>query len=200
MPKPGWTTLRQDDAMPWITPWATGRFYGSPFINGFTAATATDSAFRAIPIYVPNVAGVTVTAVGVEVTSGGTSSNSRFGIYGTDAEGRPTELIIDGGSAATTGTGFVSASISQFLRQGWYYLAAAHSGSVLPTIRKTGVFHGNAFGDPHSTDLAIYHGYQSLNSSVACAAIVSGGFPAYYPTYTDLKPVQELSDRLMVTL
>lgn len=196
----GWSTLRQTVPIAWVTPWATGRFYGSPFIAGFTAAPASDGVFRAVPLYVPNVAGVTVAAIGLEVTVAGTASAMRLGLYKTTDEGVPSSLIVDGGSVATTGTGFLSASLSQYLAQGWYYMMSAHSGTVMPTVRKIGLLRGCAFGEPTAIQTPIYHGYQTMNSSEQCAQIVANGLPSFYPLYTDLKPVQEGTDRLMVTL
>jgi hypothetical protein len=77
---------------------------------------------------------VTVTSIGVESTVGAASSSVRLGLYTADESGLPNKLIIDGGTASTTGTGFASVSVSKFLRQGWFYIASTFGGGA-PTVR-----------------------------------------------------------------
>jgi hypothetical protein len=133
---PGWTITPQLRPSPQFIPWATGRFYGYPYARGLTTASTNLISIGAISFYVPNIVGVTVTTLNIEVTvGGGAGSICRLGLYNTLSNGVPGRLIIDAGTTATTGTGAIAISISQFLRQGWYF-AAATFGVSAPTTRQ----------------------------------------------------------------
>lgn len=121
--------------VPAVLPWTTGRYYSSSFFNGNTTAAAVASTAYFTPFYVPNPTGVTVTAIGMEHTTTN-SALPRLGIYTMNCKDKnfwatPDELVIDAGTIdVSTGSGFKSATISQFLRQGWYYAASFHGAAV----------------------------------------------------------------------
>jgi hypothetical protein len=126
-------------AVPAITPWATGRFYGSSVLVG-TLGTSTPGANAYwLPIFIPNA--VTLTSIGCEVTiAGGTGSLLRLGLYTMSSRAMPERLILDSGAIAVdSGTGFKSASISQPMLPGWYFLAMASlTVTSNPTYRGVG--------------------------------------------------------------
>lgn len=177
----GWETQRQVDANPSWLPWVTGRFYGANYTRATSTGAASLLLFYAVPVYVPNRAGVTVTAIGTEVTSGGTTSTMRLGIYAMTPEGYPGALKVDSGSIATTGIGFLSASISATLRQGWYWLASAHAGVAAPTIQRSSGSVGGKLGAAFPSDTVIVTAMQAFTSASACADAVLNGLPGHFP-------------------
>ena len=113
------------EAVPYpIAPmWVTGRFYGGSIHASLTTVTGSTTA-SLTPIIVPSP--VTVTAIGVEVTTGGgTGSLARLAIY-SDRNSVPDELIVDAGTVVADATGFQSVVISQVLKAGPYWLAWAN--------------------------------------------------------------------------
>lgn len=112
--------------IPWILPWATGRYYCYPAGGTLTTGAPGAASIFANAFYVPNPAGVTVTSIGVEITVAGTAGHvARFSIY-RDEVGKPGELIVDGGTVAVD-PGAVpdhaKVTVSQYLPQGWYWTA-----------------------------------------------------------------------------
>lgn len=103
-----------------------------------TAAPAKDS-LRAVPFVVPRDA--VVDKIAFSVTTGGSGSVARIGIYGTDhGNWYPTTLIFDGGEKTTTGTGvFTSLCCVPLDAHRLYWLAyhcdANGFGAVVPTVR-----------------------------------------------------------------
>src|SRR5579859_2150530 len=124
---------------PIMVPWATGRYYGFPYFGQFSTAGLSTSVIWGLPFYVPNKAGVTVTSIGLEVTGGGTAGKLiRFGIYTSNIVdgGKPGTLIVDAGTVAADAVSFNAATISQFLRQGWYWVCLVTNATPSPpTIR-----------------------------------------------------------------
>jgi hypothetical protein len=81
---------------------------------------------------------VTATSLGIEVTVAGTATHvGRVSIY-HDEDGYPGELLLDAGTIAMDPgavPAFQAASISQYLAQGWYWLAiSVQSGTVRVAI------------------------------------------------------------------
>lgn len=184
--------------------WAAGRFYGPTFGGSTGSGNPGFTTLTMAPIYVPNRLGVTVTTLGLEVTSGGTSSTMRIGIYSCDTDGLPDTLLVDSGSLSTTGTGFVSASISTFLHQGWYWLADAHAGSAAPNIRTVGATSnwGNPYigwSQPHDTTTT-YDCIQVYNLQAFVATIVELGLMTHVPPYWQGNAQASGAHRVMVSV
>jgi hypothetical protein len=82
--------------------------------------------------------GPTLTSLYCRVTTAGTASNVKIGMWRNDyATGRPTGVPVaaDNAGAATTGTGLVFASILYAPPPGIYWLGSVHEGSVLPSFQ-----------------------------------------------------------------
>lgn len=111
-------------------------WYCTPLLVTASTIANADGIVSFVPVWFPK--GFTVTKLGVQVTSGGTSGSvMRFGIY-DDVKGTPTNLIIDAGTVDTTGTGFKEVTLSQAIPStGWYYLVVVPQGAAgtPPTIR-----------------------------------------------------------------
>lgn len=109
----------------------SGRFYTShpANING-TATTSQTTRFMGF--IVPHT--VTVTSLAVVVATAGTGSSLRLGIYSSNSNDVPTTLVVDGGLVATATTGVKTATISQSLSPGLYWLAVASGSGTQPTI------------------------------------------------------------------
>lgn len=191
----GWTQTRQIEANPHLIPWVTGRFYGLPFGRSTGTATVALTSLFALPIYVPNISGITITALGLEITAGGTSSSQRLALYNSDSNGNPFALVLDGGTVATTGTGFLSVSVSKFLRQGWYWLANGHAGSGAPTVRRV-TSPVATLGADVPTDLGLMQGLLAVGTAAGVTDIVNNGFPGHFPMF-NAGPTANMN-RLMV--
>lgn len=111
-------------------------WYCTPVLITTSTIANVDGIVSFVPVWFPK--GYTVTKLGVQVTSGGTSGSvMRFGIY-DDVKGTPTNLIVDAGTVDTTGTGFKEVTLSLTIpTTGWYYLVVVPQGAAAtpPTIR-----------------------------------------------------------------
>jgi hypothetical protein len=101
---------------------ATGRYYAldSTTDSGAPAAAGTSGRMCTQPVFFR--AG-TIDRIGVYITAGAGSSVVRLGIYSTSS-GIPGSLLVDGGTVATTSTGFKEVTVSQVVSAGLYWLAA----------------------------------------------------------------------------
>jgi hypothetical protein len=113
----------------------SGRYYGTNGGAPSTSAVAVGG-FSLTPVYIPN--DVTVDRIECEVTTiGTTGAVVRLGIYDSNIDGKPLNLILDAGTVAADGaTGVKSQTISQALAPGLYWLMAAGqvAGSTLRII------------------------------------------------------------------
>lgn len=137
MPTPQTNRDRFPDPV-FLLPWVAGRWYPTA-LNGqlSTGAPGAASMFM-VPTFVPNPAGVTATSIGIEVTTAGTAGHTvRLGIY-LDEDGMPGDLLLDAGTVAVDPgavPAFQSITISQFLAQGWYWMAfITQSGTVRMSV------------------------------------------------------------------
>lgn len=127
--------------------------------------------------FTPVVIGRTITVdrLGIETTAGGAGSVLRFGIYADDGFGRPLGgLVVDGGTADSSGTGDVTVTISQVLQPGIYWLCLVRQGGSAPTVRAVnGVGLGIVGGATLST--ATQANLGGWNTS---ASSITGALPA----------------------
>ena len=107
----------------WFWPMVSGRYYPAS-LGTATSTTSINTPYLA-PFFVPNVEGVTVNEIGIEVTATGTGTYARAGIFKAHpVTGKPDLLVGDSGLIDITATGFRSVSgLSIYLPQGWYYSA-----------------------------------------------------------------------------
>ena len=195
----GWSSVRTSEAAPRFLPWVTGRFYTCPYDTTLSTGTASTTLMRGVPIYVPNPTGVTVTSIGVEVTTGGTGSTARFGIYGMLPSGLPGTLIIDGGTVATTAIAFTSVAVSKFLRQGWYFIASVNTGTPPAVRRFTGTVMSMGFlGLQSSSEVTGSTGYLALADGTMATNYVNNGLPGSWPVWSSSAAPATSQDRLMV--
>ena len=201
-----WTVNRAIDAGPYYIPWASGRFYSCPWGIQLATGAAVNNLLRLVPVYVPNVGGITVTSIGIEITTPGTGWVTRLGIYDCDKNGFPRNLELDAGTigsvTATTGPlGFQSASISKFLRQGWHFLANINTATTtLPSFRRfasNGILAKEGLDSPlditnHCT------GYIAIGDSVDIANLITNGLPSSIGLVSSQTPIATTQDRLMV--
>lgn len=209
MPDEGnWTINRGYDASCYYIPWATGRFYTSPFSYGLTTGAAVNSLITLVPVYVPNIGGITVTSIGIEITTPGTGWVTRLGIYDCNSQGMPRNLELDCGTigsvTATTGpVGFQSAIISKFLRQGWHFLGQVNTATTtLPSYRRFNIV-GNGIFSKHGMDSPIdvtphCTGFLSIGDAVDIANIVNNGMPPTINLISSQAPLATSQSRILV--
>ena len=157
--------------------WVTGRFYGNSLAITLTTAAGGTTVF-AEQIYVPQ--DIVIVSIGCEVSSaGGAGSLQRAALYVHDARrGVPDQLAIDSGQIVSDATGFQSATVNEFVRQGWYWIMHANkSVTSNPTYRAN---HNSAYGpkwmaDAWTTDLA--NDPRVFETPSKGTLVVDNGFP-----------------------
>lgn len=105
-------------------PLVTGRKYSGPMGLGQTIYQAAGNVLFCFPFWASRA--FTATAIGVSIPStAGSGKHVRLGIYNADApDNGPSSLLLDAGAVAISGTGDISASISQDIAANTlYYLA-----------------------------------------------------------------------------
>ena len=176
----------QDYSYPWLIPWATGRYYTLPFVvSTATAAPSADTLYAA-PIYVPNVSGVTVTSLGVEVTTAGAAGSlGRIGVYEYTPSGLVGNLLVDSGSFATDGLGHKSGTVSKALVQGWYITVYGSTGGSLRWHNGMAqVWCRGAYNPADASSLGNWNA-RSVPGTGAVSYIVNNGFPTKLPNDPD---------------
>lgn len=116
-----------DYGHPAVLPWSSGSYYdaGSAIpMSAPTAGAMTALRLFAVPQYVPN--DITISEVGINVTTGAASAVARLGIYDVGADFKPGALRWEGASTldvSTTGEKTFT-GLSIVLPGGrWYYTA-----------------------------------------------------------------------------
>ncbi len=184
MPKHhGWAAYRGIYPSPPQIPWATGRFYTTPEGVGTTTVSAIAANFRAVPLYIPNSAGVTITSIGIEVTTAGTAGHvCRIGIY-SDTGGKPGVLLHDSGAipvdpgAVPT---FESNVVSWVMRQGWYWVALAGQSGTVRAINASTTVWGALIGYEDNAETT-QHSHLSFNVGSTIATWMADGLPGSFP-------------------
>lgn len=145
-----------------------------------TASTGRN--LHAIPFYVPQPAGVTLTGIGIEVTTAdaATPAVGRLGIYADD-EGSPGRLQLDAGTVDMSSTGYKSIAISKFLRQGWYWLAFIATGTAAIRILGGLSLMINGFQDVADVSLRASFNFITANAAMTAAIVNVIGLPGRYP-------------------
>ena len=97
----------------------------------------------------------TFTRIGIQVsTAGAAGANIRLGIYNNSTNHQPGTLVLDAGEIDASTTGTKEITISQSLRPGLYWLAAANE--LAPSVNGYGV-----------TDIIPILGYDTANARIA---------------------------------
>jgi len=115
-------------------PRVTGRYYGSP--KQGQVGTRALTADRIYHVLIPVPEAITITRIGVDVTTAAASTIIRLGIYTVGTDGLPDALVLDAGTVDSSSTGFKEITVSQAL-QGQYYFCAVSDGT--PTVRAQNV-------------------------------------------------------------
>jgi hypothetical protein len=140
-----------------------------------TASGAFDSRFSSIPIWIPNAC--TLTELTAYCSTLQADSTLRLGIYSSDQELKPVNLLADFGTVSGASTGTKRASGSLAILPGMYCLTAWGSATH-STVRW---FSPNAIWNPFD-----YTGQIATNRSMlgytAASVDYSGGFPATAPS------------------
>lgn len=112
--------------------YVTGQFYSTWFGPNTTSALAAADVLYLYPF--PIFAPVTLTTLFIRVSSGGAGSAVKMGIWGdSPISHRPlgAPLIADNTGAATTGTGTITADITDTtLPEGWYWAGLKATGTM----------------------------------------------------------------------
>jgi hypothetical protein len=122
----------------------------------------------------------------IEVTSAGEAgSKARLGVYGTDANGNPSALIVDAGTVLTDTTGIKSIVISQTL-QGLVWLACGFedASATRPTVRGTSGIQINPIMQMRSNSLTVRDAFlsQSYTAGSLPSTFTGTGIGLTFPT------------------
>lgn len=168
---------------------ATGRYLFIEGASNATSATAAVTNGRMLVGAVLVVQSCTIDRISFEVvtTPGGAGSVTRAGIYNSDANGLPSSLLLDAGTADTTTTGIKEITVSQALTPGLYWVTAVNQGAATPAATLRYVNFTTASGGAGITPWLIGT-WSSFNSWVSgqCFEVnsgVTGALPSS-PTFT----------------
>ncbi len=103
----------------------------------------------------------TFTGIGVNVTAAG-ATTVRLGIY-SNSGSQPGSLILDAGTVSITTTGQKTASISQSLTAGWYWLAC-HFDASPPSLTSTPAGVGHPGIGAATSSVALHSGYIAVQA------------------------------------
>jgi hypothetical protein len=165
-------------ATPWQVKYRSGYYYESK--NGAQIITSlfTISRMLCVPVFISE--SITIDRIGAECVTAVASSTFRLGIYTSDSNGLPANLVLDAGTIDTSTTGAKTITISQTLTPGLYYLTGCQQGGATnATMRGYHNIMGNhspVAGATMST--TVY--YTGFNQDP-----VTGAFPS---TYTGNNP------------
>jgi hypothetical protein len=103
----------------------------------------------------------TFTGIGVNVTAAG-ATTVRLGLY-SNSGSQPGSLILDAGTVSITTTGQKTASISQSLTAGWYWLAC-HFDASPPSLTSTPAGVGHPGIGAATSSVALHSGYIAVQA------------------------------------
>ena len=157
-------------------PMASGRYYGSPFAVSLNAVGAAIGGLYAVPL--PIAKAVVLDEIGIEVSGAAAAGGAaRLGIYATDEDGLPGDLLIDAGAVVTDATGFQSVTgLALPLYVGWWWAAAYFYTAAPGSVRGSGST--VALGSREPTDVTA--GLVGL-SSPGWGSTWVGGLPSRWP-------------------
>ena len=108
--------------------YVTGQ-YIRPYFPSLSVVAGAEGDFRMACIQIFRT--VSIDRLAVRVTTGGSAGSvNRIGVYDTGTSGKPKNLIIDGGTVATTSTGTQEVTVSVTLQPGLYWVGAANQGGA----------------------------------------------------------------------
>jgi hypothetical protein len=128
-----------------ICNYETGRYYGSSrtgSANSGTAALTADTLYFT-PFYTHGR--VVLDRLGVNITAGIASADIRLGIYSSDSDGMPNELLIETGALDADSPGGIEDTISLTLeanRQYWFALVASDAVTAATVAADAGIAAG----------------------------------------------------------
>jgi len=100
--------------------------------TGAGTGSCTKDTLFAYPLLIPKK--TTFLSIGAEVSTLGSSSDCRIGLYCCDSTGLPDELLLDAGKITTTSTGEKTIAISQELVGNFWSVIISGTAAV-PTMR-----------------------------------------------------------------
>lgn len=157
--------------------YTSGRYYGPIKASSFSVASSfSANTLYTVPIYIAKR--TTFDRIGLFFTTG---TNWRCGIYNCGADGLPSTLVVDGGTQAVSAGAVNTATISQTLNPGWYYLAfVVDATSTLNAIASggpQGSFLGYADPNTEGGRVQVAHAYGALPDPFGTAAYSASSCP-----------------------
>lgn len=153
----------------------TGRRYGHPWNTTTTTVVIGGNNIHLVPIIL--FSSETITTLSLEVTTAaGAGDNARLGLYDSNANGEPNNLLIDGGEVDISTTGVKEVTINQSVNPGIYFIACNLENSA--TLRACSIANKSGmFGSANSS---------SANDSYFTKSSSYGALPASItsPTYS----------------
>jgi hypothetical protein len=105
------------------------RYYTTPYAASTTVGVMANTLY-AVPLQIP--CGMTPTKVAIDVTTAATGQ-CELGIYGSDADGQPANLIVDAGHVGVNSVGVMSKPLTLPLPPGLVFLVVGCSQA--PTLQ-----------------------------------------------------------------
>ena len=136
---PAWEFPASSTAPPFTLPPVSQQWYTAPSQdNNISTMTVATNTLYFTPVWVPQT--TTYDRIAVEITASA-AGNVHLGIYGPfTGSFASLALVVDSGAVSTGTTGVKTATISQSLQPGWYFIASLFSNAnVVRQIANSGM-------------------------------------------------------------
>ena len=158
---------------------AVNEYQGPYGVSGNSNWTGLYQAMRLLPFVVPTA--MTYDRIGAQVDTSGASGVVRLGIYNSDANNRPSALVLDAGTIDASSTGYKEITISQTLSAGLYWVTAVSQVTSSVAVRTCGTAGSSVVNVPGTTGTLVAPPNSFLHTTSAggtSAATVSGALPS----------------------
>lgn len=154
-------------------PFVAGHYLQS--MLGNAVLTSSQNALVLAPMFLES--DVTIDRIAVEVTTAAASSFVRPAIYGSDANGRPGALLVDGGQLDASTPGIKEAAVNVTIPRGISWWGSINQGGV-PTTRQGTVWAGGRpmlLGPSPTTFNAAFPAQLSISAALPSPMVPNAG-------------------------
>lgn len=168
---------------------ASGAYISPTYTRAMSTLAETQGLLRLMPLFLGR--DITATELSVQVSTLGASATYRLGIYADTGDGYPGALVVDGGTVSCASTGTKTATISQALSAGVYWLGGALQGSGSASFVAAALApdYCTVMGNKDANPGWIFAGTHSSGYGATCAyheTSVTGALPSTFTSTVTL--------------
>ena len=158
-------------ATQWQVKYRSGYFYEPQIGCTITTSTYTINRLFYVPFFLQE--SITMDRIGAECTSAIASSTFRLGLYSSDSDGLPSNLVFDAGTIDTSSPGLKTITISQSVSAGFYFLSYAQQGGATNATMRALIGTSGNWSPVAGTTMAGSNHFTSYSEDT-----ISGAFPS----------------------